>query len=97
MEFKRRVKLSDTFLRTPPTSQLKIDWNGAEVDLGKPCKWLLSETSLNVSAAGPDTNNLSSGHNCNQSGLHLDPRRGSDTLGSRALKCIALLNVMTCV
>lgn len=38
MEFKQRVKLSDIFLRTPPTSQLKADWNGAEVDLGKPRK-----------------------------------------------------------
>ena len=69
----------------------KIDWNETEVDLGRPWRWLLSETSPNFSASDPDAYNLSSGNNFNQSSVYIE--LGSDTL---ATESTWLLSVMSC-
>ena len=69
----------------------KIDWNETEVDLGRPWRWLLSETSPNFSASDPDAYNLSSGNNFNQSRVYIE--LDSDTL---AAESTWLLSVMSC-
>ena len=65
------------------TSWWKTDWDGPEVDAGRPREWLLLETSPNFSVAHPDTHNVSSMDTPNQNRLHVELRLGPQAAESK--------------